>query len=482
MNSPIFLITDYINNFTSLEQLRIELFKKHILTKDYVEDGLFLIYHKFDQSSKTDIERECRSIILDRETKQIISYSCDTPLTNADAMEHMLLNPQADKLITRCYEGTLLSVFTHNNKWYVSTRRCLNSDESVWGVDKTSHYTMFMDVLRSSGYDNFDSFTDKLDNNKCYYFILIHYQNRNIVDYSNEFGQEYKKLCLAFVREKSTQNEMNLYDGTTDISNIVDNNIFVSEKLNSLEEFDNLNKTDIYMIPPKTEGVVVKVYDSKVNRNILLKLQTINYQFAKSTGTDKNIFIGLIHLYQKDKLVDYLSETNNNLKKIVNPLNLQESYDTVGIIDALFKVCTSELFELFKLLWNIKTGKQLNDTIYKLLPKEYKDILFGIRGLYFKKKSDFILNNKVNFLQIKDIYQFMKTIPTEQFCALLKMRKLMYNWAKVNIELGDFNKISIKCDKVHFKLAAIYCNKLFPNIMPDEIPPVNIEVNHTNVV
>jgi hypothetical protein len=52
------------------------------------------------------------------------------------------------------------------------------------------------------------------------------------------------------------------------------------------------------------------------------------------------------------------------------------------------------------------------------------------------------------------------------------MRKLMYNWCKVNTNLNDFNKISAKCDKIHFKLAAIYTNKLFPNVMPEDLPPV----------
>ena len=55
------------------------------------------------------------------------------------------------------------------------------------------------------------------------------------------------------------------------------------------------------------------------------------------------------------------------------------------------------------------------------------------------------------------------------------MRKLMYNWCKVNPNLSDFSKISLKCDKIHFKLAAIYCNKLFPNVMPEDLPPVNSE-------
>ena len=152
---------------------------------------------------------------------------------------------------------------------------------------------------------------------------------------------------------------------------------------------------------------------------------------------------------------------------------MQESYDTIGAIDALFKVCTSELFELFKKLWDVKTGQHLDSKMYTLLPKEYKDILFGVRGIYFKKKASKTL------LQINDIYNFLKSISIENFCALCKMRKLMYNWCKINQELADFKTISSKCDKIHLKLTAIYCNKLFPNIMLDDLPPVNIKTIQT---
>ena len=73
MSLPIFFINDYLNKYTSLEELRSELFKKNILTKDYTEEGLFLIYNKFEHQNSTDLSRECRSIILDRETKKILS-------------------------------------------------------------------------------------------------------------------------------------------------------------------------------------------------------------------------------------------------------------------------------------------------------------------------------------------------------------------------------------------------------------------------
>ena len=79
-------------------------------------------------------------------------------------------------------------------------------------------------------------------------------------------------------------------------------------------------------------------------------------------------------------------------------------------------------------------------------------------------------------IQIKDIYQFIKSIDTDTFEQFLRVRKLMLNWIKVdqqNENLKKFSKISEKCDKVHFKLTAIFTNKLFPNIMPDDIPDIS---------
>ncbi len=210
----------------------------------------------------------------------------------------------------------------------------------------------------------------------------------------------------------------------------------------------------------------------------------MNYQFAKSTGSEQNIFKGLIHLYQNNKLIEFFNknEIAISYKKIVNPLNTTESYDTLGHVDSVFKVITSELFELFKMLYDIKTGKPNNEqkAFYELLPKEYKDALYNIRGIYYKKKAEYIKTQTLNHLQIDDVYQMLKGMTTDNFCSLLKMRKLMYNWVKVNPDVGLFGKISTKCDKVQFKLCAIYTNKIFPHVMPDEYPIV--AVAKTNIV
>ena len=550
MESPHLMIRNYIDSFENIDFLRDTLMNHGIYSKSYPDEGLMLIYTKYEpivvdksmcslvknnfnltndssdtrikETNTSDISKlkmECRSLIIDTNNREIVSYSCNTPICNLEAINYLLNNKNSPKSKSnvekfKCYEGTLLSLFCHKDKWYLSTRRNLNSKDSIW--NNVSYYDLFLDVLEDNNIESLEDFSKDLDKSYCYYFILIHHSNKNIVDYTTKFGENYKKLCLAFVREKNNLSEI-------DISNIdlgVDssfnnslnkilsfNNIFVAEKIdqeimqeigsnkfsfshddNEIEKSNSNDSLD-NMTSCEDEGVIIRIKNSN-SFSQFLKIQTYSYQFNKAIGAEKNIFKGFLNLYQNNQLVNYL-QSNSNLnpyKKIINPLNIQESYDTIGIIDSVFKVCTSELYELFKMLWDLKTGKQIDSDIYKILPKEYKTILYNIRGLYFKKKyssstdslSD-LGNNKypVKDLQIKDIYQFLKKgIDTHKLEQYLRVRKLMYNWIKVDSDnevLKKFSKINLKCDKVHLKLIAIFCNKLFPNIMPDDIPdPCNL--------
>ena len=483
METSNFLITDYIKDFNDTETFRNVLFKKGIMSKSYPEENLMLVYTKFEESTynntNTPLKNECRSLVIDTEKEAIVSYTCNTPICNLEAMNYLLKHNENKMKVYECFEGTLMSLFHHKDKWFLSTRRCLDSKKSVW--NNNSHYDLFIEVLNTEGYENLEQFTEKLDNSYCYNFILIHHKNNNIVDYSSRFGENYKKLCLAFIRKKDDLSEIE-YNEMNNFLPENKGNFFIPIEFESLSNFNSVN--NIFekdsMLNCSEEGVVIKIKNDN-NINIYLKLQTYSYQFNKAIGSEKNIFKGFISLYQNDKLASYLEKNNNlvNYKKIVNPLNTQESYDTIGVVDSVFKVCTSELFELFKLLWNLKSGKQLNqndNTLYNMLPKEYKTLLYGIRGIYFKNKSSVFNSSpstKKIYLQIKDIYQHIKAIDINTLEQFLRVRKLMLNWVRVdqtNEQLKEFKKISDKCDNVHFKLTAIFTNKLFPNIMPDDLP------------
>ena len=67
---------------------------------------------------------------------------------------------------------------------------------------------MFNSVIEQDGF-NINTFIEKLDENLTYHFVLIHHENKNIVNYENKFGPDYKKACFIFARDKQTNQEIN---------------------------------------------------------------------------------------------------------------------------------------------------------------------------------------------------------------------------------------------------------------------------------
>ena len=468
METNNFLINDYITNniknYTNIESLKEQLYKIGILLKDFPDKNLLLLYNRYDSKNKGPIELECRSVFLNRTTFQIVCYTCPTPIYNMNAVNYLVKNKVTDKQIFKCYEGTLLSLFNFNDKWYLSSRKCLDIKDSLTLSNDISRYDMFMDVIKQDNYNTFDDFTKLLDKNYTYHFVLIHHKNENIVNYIEEFGKNYKKLCFIFSRSTTDHKEIN----SEDIDSLfLSDNIFLPKKLEDESSFDEYNKLNDLTKEPTEEGIVIKT-----NNNIL-KLQTISYQFYKVIGPEKNLYRGFIRLYQTNKLKDYFDKykDSDKYRKIVNPLNISESFDTIGMIDAVFKVCTSELYNLFNILWD-KNDNHINKEVYEILPKEYKNILFQLRGLYFSNKIKFEKTSN-EYLRINNIYIFLKSLETKKFENFLKSRKLMFNWCRINPTdntLCIFSKSLYKNDKVYYKLIAIYSNKLFPEIMPDDLP------------
>ena len=397
MDKPKFIIDSLLNN--SIEDLKNILYKNEILCKDYDDDNLLLVYHKYNTSIKNDLTKECRSLVIDKLTKKIVSYSCETPniLTDNNNIQYysnLLENSlYIDNFATECYEGPLLSIFYHNDKWYVSTRRCLDSNDSIY--NEKSHYELFKDVILENKYNNIDEFFNKLEKDKSYYFVLLHYLNYNVINYSYKFGDLYKKLCLVSIRDNNL-NEIDLNNLNNNIE-FINTNIFISPLINNLNDlyYKNYNKY------PNKEGIILKIWDNLSWKYNLIKFQYKNYQFHNAIGNNNNMFRGLIYLYQKNELTNYILY-NPIFKKI-------DEYDTLDLINNSFKVLSSEILQLFKIICK-------NLSYNKLLPNEYKNIVY-----FFK-----INHNSENRLTLNYIYNYLKKIPFNVFFNLIINRKLLF--------------------------------------------------------
>lgn len=458
MNSPQYILAHYISNLNNVDDINKHLYQNYnIMTKDFPELDMTIYYNKYDNKHKTNIETTTRSVILSTSSHKVLCYTCPSPIYNMDAVQYLWRNQDKPRETYICYEGSLISVFNYNDKWFVASRKNIYNDTNSGG-----QYKMFMDVLKQDNYETIDDFTNKLNKNYSYHFVLIHYENDNIVNYVNQFGENYKKLCLIFARDVSSQKEIKLDEMET---SFITDNIFLPKKIEDKDAqgfISNISSSNI-INQPEYEGIIIKV-----NNNIL-KLQSSAYQFHKAIGSEKNMYRGFLSLYQNNSLKNFFTNDNAKFKKIVNPLNQVESFDTIGIIDALFKVITSELHNLFYKLWTDK-GEHLNKELYNKLPKEYKDILYHIKGIYYANKTKQTDDEPI--LKLKDVYNFIKSIDTHILEHFIRCRKLMLNWVRIEKtpEAELFNKTLHHSEKVFYKLSAIYTTKLFPEILPDDLP------------
>ena len=275
MEKPNYLINDICNPNMSYDELNKTLFSHGIKTKLYDNDNLILVYNNYDLSVKSDLQRECRSLVLDKTTYKIVSYSCEIPILNNDGLDYIKKSGNTIEYVTECYEGSCLSLFCHNNKWYLSTRKHLNSVDDNLSHKYILMYEMFEEVLIESGYKSFDDFTKILNSNYSYYFVLIHYKNKHIIDYSVKFENEnYKKLVLISVKDSHMQENINLQN-----IDFLGNHIFLPhQKIDTINNFLFINMYRMYNIP-NCEGIIIHKWDNKNNKFRLIKLQYNNYIF-----------------------------------------------------------------------------------------------------------------------------------------------------------------------------------------------------------
>lgn len=501
-------IQKFISNLSSRTfdefKARIAESSSNIFLKEWEDSNLFMITNNFTKNNQnlSDLERECRSVIMSKDPLEIVCYTYDDIYYNQDAKDFLIKNIEYEKVIQECFEGTLLSVYFYDGKWNIGTRRCIDAAKSIWTSNK-SYFDMFLECINV----DFDEFTSYLKEENNYYFVLVHYQNKHIVDYTSYFGDDnYKKIIHVMTRNKQTNYELSLNDvsqwnkvpmffqtpknsidhseyfedgESKDVVDYIQGDLQMEKvgNLKSFDKLDELNKNNKLELPVVSEGLIVKLRNPVTNKTELLKFQTNSYQFMSMLKPNSNnMFMSFIELYQNDMLKRHLEYFPGNSKfEIESEGGNTEVYDTIGVVDAAFKVETSELFELFRTLYNLKDCSHKNTDLYNMLPTEYTVALYRIRGIYYKKKEKYIKSKQDEAsveasgnntgLRIFDIYNMLKyTYDTKELLKLFRARKILLT--KCIAENSDnaekILNLSHRCDKVSIKMTAILLNKMFP--------------------
>lgn len=291
-NLTVFLqeVYDYAdaNNIT-----RTESFASLIKTKHYWpalqwkkfndKSGLILLHNTYKRNDVDffkDLYDECRSVVLDLNAP----IGENVVVTLSNSIPERLLNTQyKDRMneTDKCYEsfeGTVVSVYEHMDKWYFSTTSCPSIDSSRYFHPTKKHgmmlnevlEDMFPEVLESLDKESVDyetqkkqclrdAFTSKLDRNKVYFFILVHHENQHVMDYVYKWGANYRKLIHILTRDRITKEEYLNTDEITQMAFTYGKNIEVSSEVcQPTEALDWLDKN------PNSYGLIVKREDGSL--------------------------------------------------------------------------------------------------------------------------------------------------------------------------------------------------------------------------
>lgn len=177
-------------------------------------------YKRIDVEHFQKLYDECRSVVLDLnlplEQQIIASFPGNIPERLTD-IQYETIKKSTD-VCDESYEGTVITVYNYDTKWFMGTSSCPTIDSSRYFHPTKTHGNMFDEALskiynttiptdKQSSLTLRNLFTNELDPAKVYAFILVHYQNSHTIDYSNIYGPEYAKLVHITTKSRGSTND-----------------------------------------------------------------------------------------------------------------------------------------------------------------------------------------------------------------------------------------------------------------------------------
>ena len=152
-----------------------------IKVKFYDEEGVVLLdYHMIDSPKLNPIVIECRSLILDTFTFEVVSRKFDRFFNYGEALEYYHDFDLSRSVIMEKVDGSLIGVYHHNGKWHISTRGMAfaEGEHTFGGTFKDK-------VLNAFGMDEqeFQSIFSVFNKNLTFVFEYTSPENRIVTKY-----------------------------------------------------------------------------------------------------------------------------------------------------------------------------------------------------------------------------------------------------------------------------------------------------------
>jgi len=341
-------------NFNSLnlttENIRITLYNKfnHLVrVKKHNDYDLYLVNNRWNTHLNNQLYKQLHSVIYkkNQDNDELKPFIYNYPTINDDIRDNFnhdifIKNVENNKYkykVWQSIEGPVITVFHYADKWHFITTRCWNIDDSIYS-SQLSHGKQLDSILEFYGY-NRDKFTELLDKNISYSFVMIHFNSSYLVDYRSSYNHtqnDDKKSpgLLVNILNRNLESSEILDITTKPLSNLD----FIT--YNIIYDFDDETSLINYIKPlldynmisndykTSAQGIIVKriVKEDENNENLMeyYKLHSLAYKNLSSVIPHSNTFMeNCITTYQNNKIRYYLEiiKYQDNRAMITTQLN-----------------------------------------------------------------------------------------------------------------------------------------------------------------
>lgn len=365
------------------------------------DDGnLYIMTYNESKSNMNDpLVRECRGIILEKETNHIVCYTFDKGYDTQHTAEQTSEQPaQSLPQSTTHYEtsidGTQIRVFYYNNKWHLATTRKIDAYKSRW-YSKKSFGVLFEEAIKHMypEFDNYTKFYDKLDKYCCYSFVLKHPENNIVVIYQTP------SLVHVMTRSMITLLEMTYniqYAKHNKLDDVMEYPTILCQTHDEFTQLMDHNRTqqtnDI-----KYEGVMIVEFMASIPVPIKrTKVLYEDYKILKSLrGNSQSNFYRFLELRNTPQLQLYLTYYNQYEREFMK-------YE----------------MDLYKMAKDIQTTYYhrfiVKDISNQNVPYEFRPILYYLHGQHINTHQQTTINT---------VIEYLNTLQPQQICFIYNRYK-----------------------------------------------------------
>ena len=281
------------------------------ITRDevYGKKLVMFKYSQIDSNFNLEIVRECRGIILDETTFEVVSYAFDK---FGNTNETYVVMPDASTMIsTEKVDGSILKVVRIGDELLFSTNGTINAFNAPVAEQLGCKYASFGDVAKEVLFKTFSDkgleWKDFIVEGNTYIFELVSPWTRVVIPYpAND-------LYLIGFRDNKTFNEK--FFGDLELAKI-----FKTPKIYSFKTFDEC-VANAGALPWNEEGFVVM--DAKFNRVKVKSSAWLATHHLRNNGVlSYERAVELVKLNELDEVIGYFPDFKQCLDKV------KEKYDT----------------------------------------------------------------------------------------------------------------------------------------------------------